>query len=314
MLPALDATGTYQNDNTMRTITIISFLAIVVFSMSCRQDFKKQNTKPTDKCILIEYSESTNCDVLEFYYEVTNRTDSFCGEVPMIIDDFSAYFPSKKVFHVDGYLKPNNLTVMLFWDYNFIKELSSFPFNYSLITIDSLQNDSILCFQLNDEKHYLMTNSTFVDTIVSIRKEPNKKVKYTTVVRIKNLGFILKKNIYDNNNWKEKSKDCDYKPSYVVDVMPEFKGGENALIKYLRKTIIYPEKAKSNGISGKVFVQFFVESSGIINNVNILRGIDPLLDSIALNAIKNMPKWTPGKNNGKDTTVSMVIPINFTIK
>ena len=97
----------------------------------------------------------------------------------------------------------------------------------------------------------------------------------------------------------------------VVDQMPEFPGGEKAMMKYLADNIKYPQKAKDNNIAGRVFVGFIVEKDGSISEVKVLRGIGGGCDEEAVRVIKAMPKWTPGKVKGEPVRVSYTIPLNF---
>lgn len=99
----------------------------------------------------------------------------------------------------------------------------------------------------------------------------------------------------------------------VVETMPEFPGGKKALYKFLADNIKYPEKAKKDGIQGRVFVNFIVESNGDVSNVNIIRGVSSELDKEALRVVKMMPKWKPGVQRGKNVRVSFNLPIKFTL-
>ena len=99
----------------------------------------------------------------------------------------------------------------------------------------------------------------------------------------------------------------------VVEEMPEFPGGAAKLYEYLGKNIKYPEMAKENGIQGKVFVKFTVMSDGKIKNVEVVRGVHKTLDNEALKVVKDMPKWTPGKQRGKAVNCNFTIPIKFKI-
>jgi TonB family protein len=100
----------------------------------------------------------------------------------------------------------------------------------------------------------------------------------------------------------------------VVEQMPVFPGGETALPAYLGKEIKYPADAAQKGIQGKVYVTFVVGKDGSVTNVKIVRGVDPMLDAEALRVVKAMPKWTPGKQSGKDVAVQYTVPINFKLQ
>jgi TonB family protein len=99
----------------------------------------------------------------------------------------------------------------------------------------------------------------------------------------------------------------------IVEDMPEFPGGSNALAKYLKENVKYPEEARKKGIQGRVFVNFVVDVDGKVVNVRIVRGVHPLLDAEALRVVNAMPKWEPGKQRGKPVRTAYTIPINFMI-
>lgn len=96
-----------------------------------------------------------------------------------------------------------------------------------------------------------------------------------------------------------------------TEIMPNFPGGRKALLKYIAKEIKYPEKAKENGIEGRVFIRFIVNKDGNIEDAYIIRGIDELIDKEALKVIENMPKWKPGMQSGKPVSVWYTVPITF---
>ena len=97
----------------------------------------------------------------------------------------------------------------------------------------------------------------------------------------------------------------------IVENMPEFPGGDLALRKYIAENVKYPEIAKENGLSGKVFVQFVINQRGEVENVKIARGVDPALDKEAIRVVQGLPKWKPGSQRGKPVKVSYTVPINF---
>lgn len=97
----------------------------------------------------------------------------------------------------------------------------------------------------------------------------------------------------------------------VVEEMPEFPGGQDALKKYLEVNIIYPQKAHDKGISGKVSVKFIIDKTGKIKNVSVMKSVDKELDAEAKRVVKNMPAWIPGKQKGEPVNVQMVLPVNF---
>ena len=101
----------------------------------------------------------------------------------------------------------------------------------------------------------------------------------------------------------------------VVESMPEFPGGQQALFKYLSENVKYPVIAQENGIQGRVICQFVVNKDGSIVDVEVVRsGGDPSLDKEAIRVIKSMPKWKPGKQRGKAVRVKYTVPVNFKLQ
>ena len=101
----------------------------------------------------------------------------------------------------------------------------------------------------------------------------------------------------------------------VVEKMPEFPGGQQALFKYLSETVKYPVIAQENGIQGRVICQFVVNKDGKIVDVEVVRsGGDPSLDKEAVRVIKSMPNWKPGQQRGKAVRVKYTVPVNFRLQ
>ena len=101
----------------------------------------------------------------------------------------------------------------------------------------------------------------------------------------------------------------------VVETMPEFPGGQQALFKYLGENVKYPVIAQENGIQGRVICQFVVNKDGSIVDVVVVRSSgEPSLDKEALRVINSMPKWKPGKQRGKPVRVKYTVPVNFRLQ
>ena len=97
----------------------------------------------------------------------------------------------------------------------------------------------------------------------------------------------------------------------VVEVMPQFPGGQIAMMKYIMENMKYPEQAMKEGIQGRVTVSFIVEKDGSISNVRPVLSVHPLLNKEAVRVVKSMPKWSPGKHNGKPVRVRFNLPVMF---
>ena len=103
-------------------------------------------------------------------------------------------------------------------------------------------------------------------------------------------------------------------PLSIVEEMPEFPGGQGKMIDFLAKNIVYPSSAISANKQGIVYVKFIVEKDGKLDNFQVVRGVSPELDSTALKAVKEMPQWKPGKQDGKYVRIFVVVPVSFSLE
>lgn len=99
-----------------------------------------------------------------------------------------------------------------------------------------------------------------------------------------------------------------------VEQMPQFGSGDKELMEYLAKNIKYPAIARENGIQGTVVVQFVVDKDGSITQPQVVRGIGGGCDEEALRVVKGMPKWQPGKQQGREVKVKFTLPIRFRLE
>ena len=99
-----------------------------------------------------------------------------------------------------------------------------------------------------------------------------------------------------------------------VEQMPQFPGGEAALMKYLSSHINYPPMAAENNVQGKVILQFVVEKDGKVGEVKVARSVDKDLDREAIRVVKTLPKFTPGRQNGQPVRVWYTLPVNFKLQ
>jgi protein TonB len=101
----------------------------------------------------------------------------------------------------------------------------------------------------------------------------------------------------------------------IVEDMPKFKGGDiNKFREWVQKRVRYPEIASENGIQGRVYITFVVETSGLVSSVSVTRSVDALLDEAAKEAVEASPKWEPGMQRGRPVRVRYSIPIIFQIE
>ena len=110
----------------------------------------------------------------------------------------------------------------------------------------------------------------------------------------------------------EQEKDV---PFVLVEQMPKFPGGENAMFKYISDNIVYPKAAQKSGIAGTVYIFFIIDKKGNVTSTEVRRGVKggEELNAEALRVIKEMPQWEPGYQNGKPVSVQLTVPIKFTL-
>ena len=166
----------------------------VLFTTNYSSGIKRNNTQ---FCLLIKCDIENKTDIIKFQGLQKNKFKYFF--TPEVgVDDFSVYDPEKKIFNVDGDLKLKDSARIMFWNYDNKIGISTLPFNYALISIDSLVNDSTILVSFNKSRHIINSGEIFKDSIISIKKEHRRLIKHTTIYRIENIGLINKENIIDN--------------------------------------------------------------------------------------------------------------------
>ena len=113
---------------------------------------------------------------------------------------------------------------------------------------------------------------------------------------------------------EEKPKEVKEEVFRSVEQMPQFPGGEAALMKYLQSHINYPPMAAENNIQGRVVVQFVVDKTGKVGEVKVVRSVDKDLDKEAVRVCKSLPKFTPGRQNGQAVSVWYTLPVTFKLQ
>jgi protein TonB len=135
---------------------------------------------------------------------------------------------------------------------------------------------------------------------IEVKSEQKAEQSKKPTVDVKTPNGVVSKNV------PEPDKVFD-----VVEQMPLFSGGQVELMKYLSANVKYPVEASKKGIQGRVIVQFVVEKDGTISNVKVVNNADEQLKEEAIRVVKTMPKWVPGKQNGKEVRVKYTLPVTF---
>lgn len=152
------------------------------------------------------------------------------------------------------------------------------------------------------------------EEVIKTQEELTKTEVTISIADVKGTDEENGVDIAELNNMIVEENDTTSEAFLIVEQMPEFPGGELALRKFLANSVKYPVIAQENGIQGKVFVNFVVDTNGGISNVKIARGVDSSLDKEAIRVIRSMPKWIPGKQGGRAVRVNFTVPINFVLQ
>ena len=218
---------------------------------------------------------------------------------------FTVEFGQFEIFDDDGFPMQLRDTVMYNDDGSYFKfEISDAPDPISgemrkKITMTSFNADGTPSnnFKINEVERHGDTTTYSIDPF-TISADNFNKFKITSGEDI-------------NVKVKHAKNDSIYQ---IVDQMPEFPGGTEALLKFVANNVKYPEKAKDEEISGRVFISFVIEKDGSVSNVELKRGIGGGCDDEAVRVVKAMPKWKPGKDKGKPVRVSYVMPFTFKLQ
>ena len=115
--------------------------------------------------------------------------------------------------------------------------------------------------------------------------------------------FVYEENLADSNKVYD-----------VAEVMPEYPGGRSAMQYFLQTQMVYPVEARKKGVQGRVIVSFVVEKDGTLSQAKVVRSIEANLDEESLRVVKSMPRWNPGRQNGKAVRVKYTVPIVFRLQ
>ena len=126
-----------------------------------------------------------------------------------------------------------------------------------------------------------------------------------------NDSIDLKRKMAFAANFPEANQTFEIKPYSLVEQMPDFPGGEEALMNFLKSNVIYPMDAKERGIQGTVYVSFVVKADGQLASIGIIKGIGGGCDEECIRVVRLMPKWKPGKQSGVNVPVYFNLPIKF---
>ena len=176
--------------------------------------------------------------------------------------------------------------------------------DYQLLIIQKVVGSGSYTFANNFNHSSLKKRITMM---IKEKSNPWARLKYLYILPIAAICMIA-------CTQSAKSTASDYITYEAVEEKPEYPGGMGELSKLLSSNLKYPLKSQENGVQGEVLVQFVVNKEGNVEEVTVFKGVDPYLDAEALRVIKMMPKWKPGKHEGKEVNVKCTIPVGFRLQ
>ena len=156
---------------------------------------------------------------------------------------------------------------------------------------------------------YAMQRGEPIDTI-----EMNIVLEPDTSIDLKDVPIVVMYGVQRFKHNAAKAVGNDETVYRAVEQMPKFPGGEAALMKYLQDHVKYPPEAAKNNVQGHVIVQFVVKKDGSIGEVKVVRSLEENLDKEAIRVVKSLPKFTPGRQDGKAVSVWYTLPVPFKLK
>ena len=240
-----------------------------------------------------------NFDDCRFEYELINNPTERYQYVPS--DSYNNYPPDNAINKLQ---KENRFDCLL----NIIKGPSLYGRIYAIEgLLISAHNGKYTLSE--DDKKLIKTVLNLNLRIDDGSRHPKANLQYNSC-----FDKELLKVLDDNFKFKEGNiYPIEERPLGPVEQNPEFKGGFEAMLKFLKANIKYPVEAWSAGIQGTVFVQFVVSETGKISNVKLLRGIGGGCDEESVRVVSLMPDWIPGRLMGKAVKVMFQIPVKFSI-
>lgn len=140
--------------------------------------------------------------------------------------------------------------------------------------------------------------------------ENDAEIEETTIASLEDQGEFIDISALEEIVLEPEPEPDDV-PFQIVEDMPEFPGGQQALLKYLSDHIKYPSICRENNIQGRVVLQFIVNKDGSIVDVEVIKPVNPSLDKEAVRVVSTMPKWKAGSQRGKPVRVKYTLPVNF---
>jgi TonB family protein len=329
----------------MKSIGYILFIATAVIIASCNNPVQKTNaTLEPDKTMAIEkHLKTISADTLALdknkkvfkptaYVKKSvakSNPSVTSGKCPGMSDFYKLNQKTPQVFNIpidkDTILICNEGTSIRIPAYSFIDENSSKEIKgrvqvsvqefYNLSDMIMANLSTISGNKILETGGMINITASFDNRNCILKNGKEIEIGFPYKEKKTDMQLFSGKRLSDNQiDWQLKEQTPDTSVIFsVVDEMPEFPGGDAKRIEFLVNNIKYPQLAKETGVQGTVYVCFTISETGRVRDIILLRGIHPLIDQAAIDLVKNMPVWKPGKLHGKNVKVSFNMPIRFSL-
>jgi hypothetical protein len=304
------------NINALTRLSLLSTTLSLLFLVASSVNIKAEQTnKVNNNILLLHFTSTRGCKVVKFIKQPVSKADSLCYDMPSKYDNFTTFYPLKRVFYIDNILKIDSTSQLLFWHDYFVKQIYFLPWKYLQFNFKKLRSDSIITITIRNKNYLLRPNQSMSHTFISYKKERNRIIKYSDTITLTNVGLINRENVYNRSNWEENKVkydlDAQLEPYSTPDIYPQV---QINFLDYIYTQLRANQSLENIKISGKIVIKAVVNIKGQITHARIVRGINPLIDKASLEAVTNMPAWIPAKNNGKVVEAEVNLSFEYPYK
>ncbi len=211
-------------------------------------------------------------------------------------------------------VKSDNEALRYLWARNKIKYLSDYAGFYE-DTNDYVEDESDIYFSKSNKEEItrLGLKYNLLTAFTSFLAVDQKTEKYSANRDSQTIAPVASYSAQECNKTMKEYIDVPASEQVfeMVEQMPQYPGGEKELIKNFMEKFQYPANTSGKNISGRIILRFKVTETGEITDVEVVKSLDPAYDKEAVRVIKSLPKWIPGRQNGKAVAVYYSLPVTF---
>ena len=236
-----------------------------------------------------------------------------------VVQDFEYTDPDVAAQYIDGSAAFNNYLKKKTSDLEIVKEIPEGDLRILSVKLAINKAGQITKLDLTSiksESDQQLVKDVFKAPLVFkpalIEEVPVRSVLEISMI-LSNEGFQAQLHERNGGN-KDYGEALNDSTDRVVEEMPIFPGGELALRKFIAYSLRYPVVAQEHGIQGKVYVSFVIDKEGYVRDIKITKSVAPSLDNEAIRVVRKMPRWTPGRSDGKPVDVFFTVPVTFLLQ